>query len=76
MGELCLSCGIKNDTLKKYGKPVLGFWIGRGKRGKQFTLANAVKIVTAVQNGSSESAIKLKCSNWLNEIRTKSENPN
>jgi len=66
IGDLIRICGIKNDTLKKYGKPALsGVWIGRGKRGKQFTDQDAIAIVRAVEQGACEAVVKETCATWL-----------
>ncbi len=81
VADLTSICKVKNDTLKKYGKPAIGRWISRGQSGKQFTLAEVLKIVIAVKTGSSESVVMSACEEWLsNQIRlksdSKSENPN
>lgn len=71
VGELKEATGLGNDTLKKYGKPALGRWIGRGKRGKQFTEMDAIKIVKAVQIGSTEAKVQKQCSSWLEKRNPK-----
>jgi hypothetical protein len=75
VSELCEICSVKNDTLKKYGEPAINWWLGRGQSGKQFSVAEAIKIVEAVEAFSPEMSVKKHCEKWLNEIRTKSDYP-
>jgi hypothetical protein len=81
VSELTKITGVGNDTLKKYGMSALGGrWIGRGKRGKQFTQSDAITIISAVNEGSTEVEVKknapLGSNRNPNRNPNQSENPN
>ena len=73
--DLVVITGLKNDSVRKYGKLALnGRWPGRGKRGKQFSEAEAIAIVTAIRNDADEKAVRIKCDLWLDQFRSNSAN--
>jgi hypothetical protein len=63
--ELKKACDVSNDTLKRYGIKVVKDWPKRGQHGLRFSKDDAIKIVTAVRNGTSRSCVKDSCKAWL-----------